>query len=74
MDLVLKVMDYVLHRYDFFNRHFHLGLDPEDLKEQDYIPLSYDEATVSMKSMIVRMKCHHLWACFRLNVDLFYHF
>ena len=32
--------------YDFFNRHFALGLAPEALKEQDYVPLSTDEATV----------------------------
>ena len=32
--------------YDFFNRHFALGITGEAIVEQDYIPLSYDEATV----------------------------
>ncbi len=32
--------------YGFFNKHFALGIAPEALVEQDYIPLSFDEATV----------------------------
>jgi hypothetical protein len=32
--------------YDFFNRHFALGISAEAIVEQDYVPLSYDEATV----------------------------
>jgi hypothetical protein len=32
--------------YGFFNNHFGLGITPEVLVEQDYIPLSYGEATV----------------------------